>query len=151
MDDKTCEVINLFSLLKKVAGLSKQRASLYGLNNLDTIILHSIDKSKGLTQKDLVEKFKAPKQTINSKVMNLKEKDLIKMVPDPKDKRSKILVLSPKGEEEVREIFDSLAISNRDLYDDLGESKIKEIEANLIELIEALEKNMERKWIWKVY
>ena len=145
MDDKTCEVINLFSLLKKVAGLSKQRAGLYGLNNLDTIILHSIDKSKGLTQKDLVEKFKAPKQTINSKIMNLKDKDLIEMVSDPHDKRSKILVLSQKGEEEVREIFEALAISNRDLYDDLGQAKIKEIEKNLTELIDALEKNMERE------
>ena len=145
MDDKTCEVINLFSLLKKVAGLSKQRASFYGLNNLDTIILHSIDKSKGLTQKDLVEKFKAPKQTINSKIMNLKDKDLIEMVSDPNDKRSKILVLSGKGEAEVREIFEALAISNRDLYDDLGQAKIKEIEKNLTELIDALEKNMERE------
>lgn len=145
MDEKICEVINLFSLLKKVTGLNKQRTSLYGLENLDIIILFSIDRNNGLTQKDLVEKFKAPKQTINSKVMNLKERDLVEMQSDPNDKRSKILVLTKKGKDEIKIISDSLSKSNQNLYDELGKEKILEIESNLIELIEALENNMEKE------
>ena len=143
MDEKSCEIFNIFSLLRKINGLNKQRVESFGLNNLESIILFHIDKIEDVTQKDLVNKLQIPKQTINSVIKNLNDNDLIYMKTSEKDKRVKTLALTEKGIEEVSNMNSSLRLSNREIYDDLGEEEIKEIQSNLRKIISALEK------IWK--
>ncbi|WP_416334550.1 MarR family winged helix-turn-helix transcriptional regulator [Anaerococcus sp. DFU013_CI05] len=140
MDEKTCEIFDIFSLLRKINGLNKQRVESFGLNNLESIILFHIDKIDNLTQKDLVNKLQIPKQTVNSKILNLKENDLITMQGSTSDKRIKTLVLTKKGEDEVRKINEALSLSNQKIYDDLGEESIQSIKENLNQLIVTLEK-----------
>lgn len=150
MDEKSCEIFNLFSLLRKLNGLNKQRVESFGLNNLESIILFHIDKISDLTQKDLVEKLKVPKQTINSLILSLKDNNLIDMCASDKDKRIKILVLTDEGKKEVIKMTESLSSSNNKIYDRLGEDKIREIEANLKDLIDAIDENIEMEDIWIV-
>ncbi|MBM0047085.1 winged helix-turn-helix transcriptional regulator [Anaerococcus sp. mt242] len=147
MDEKTCEIFNIFSLLRKLNGLNKQRVESFGLNNLESIILFHIDKIDNLTQKDLVNKLQIPKQTVNSKILNLKENDLITMQGSTSDKRIKTLVLTKKGEDEVRKINEALSLSNQKIYDDLGEESIQSIKENLNQLIVTLEKNINEEVI----
>lgn len=150
MDEKTCEIFDIFSLLRKINGLNKQRVESFGLNNLESIILFHIDKIDNLTQKDLVNKLQIPKQTVNSKILNLKENDLITMQGSTSDKRIKTLVLTKKGEDEVRKINEALSLSNQKIYDDLGEESIQSIKENLNQLIVTLEKNINEEVIWIV-
>lgn len=150
MDEKSCEIFNLFSLLRKLNGLNKQRVESFGLNNLESIILFHIDKISDLTQKDLVEKLKVPKQTINSLILSLKDNNLIDMCASDKDKRIKILVLTDEGKKEVMKMTESLSSSNNKIYDRLGEDKIREIEANINDLIDAIDENIEMEDIWIV-
>lgn len=150
MDEKSCEIFNIFSLLRKLNGLNKQRVESFGLNNLESIILFHIDKIDNLTQKDLVNKLKMPKQTINSIIMNLKENDLIYMKASDSDKRVKTLVLTQKGEEEVNNINKSLHLSNNKIYDKLGKETIASIESDLNKMIEVIEKNLNEEVIWIV-
>lgn len=147
MDEKSCEIFNIFSMLRKINGLNKQRVERFGLNNLESIILFHIDKIENLTQKDLVNKLQMPKQTINSIILNLKEHDLITMEGSEFDKRVKTLVLTKKGEDEVRKINEALSLSNQKIYDDLGETDIKLIKENLNQLIATLENNINEKVI----
>lgn len=149
MDEKSCEIFNIFSLLRKINGLNKQRVESFGLNNLESIILFHIDKIEDVTQKDLVNKLQIPKQTINSVIKNLNDNDLIYMKTSEKDKRVKTLALTEKGIEEVSNMNSSLRLSNREIYDDLGEEEIKEIKSKLRKIISALEKNMQKEEIWK--
>ena len=148
MDEKSCEIFNIFSMLRKINGLNKQRVERFGLNNLESIILFHIDKIENLTQKDLVNKLQMPKQTINSIILNLKEHDLIIMEGSEFDKRVKTLVLTKKGEDEVRKINEALSLSNQKIYDDLGETDIKLIKENLYQLIATLENNINEEVIW---
>ena len=150
MDEKSFEIFILFSLLRKLNGLNKQRVESFGLNNLESIILFHIDKISDLTQKDLVEKLKVPKQTINSLILSLKDNNLIDMCASDKDKRIKILVLTDEGKKEVIKMTESLSSSNNKIYDRLGEDKIREIEANLKDLIDAIDENIEMEDIWIV-
>lgn len=150
MDEKSCEIFNIFSLLRKLNGLNKQRVEAFGLNNLESIILFHIDKIDDLTQKDLVSILQMPKQTLNSIIMNLKDNDLIYMRALDSDKRVKTLVLTNKGEQEVANINRSLSFSNNKIYDQLGEDQIKSIEENLNEIIRVIEENMNEEVIWKV-
>jgi len=145
LDEKSCELFNIFSLVKKLSGLNKQRVESFGLNNIETIILFHIDRIENLTQKDLVNKLNMPKQTVNSIIMNLKENDLIYMQASTKDKRVKTLVLTANGKREVENITESLRLSNKKIYDQLGKKKIKSIEDDLDDLIEVLEKEE----LWK--
>ena len=150
MDEKSCEIFNLFSLLRKLNGLNKQRVESFGLNNLESIILFHIDKISNLTQKDLVDKLQVPKQTINSLILNLKENNLIDMKSSSEDKRIKILVLTDEGRKEVMKMTESLRQSNNKIYDKLGEDKVKEIQANINDLIDAIEENIKKGDIWIV-
>lgn len=150
MDEKSCEIFNIFSLLRKLNGLNKQRVEAFGLNNLESIILFHIDKIDDLTQKDLVSILQMPKQTVNSIIMNLKDNDLIYMRALDSDKRVKTLVLTNKGEQEVANINRSLSFSNNKIYDQLGEDQIKSIEENLNQIIRVIEENMNEEVIWKV-
>lgn len=150
MDDKSCEVFNIFSLLKKLNGLSKRRVGQFGLNNLETIILFNINENESMTQKDLVEKLDAPKQTINSIVMGLRQRDLLTMVKNENDKRAKNMMLTDKGKEEITKITKYLSISDIERYDDLGKDKIKQLQRDLIDFINALENNMKKEELWKV-
>lgn len=147
MDEKSCEIFNIFSMLRKINGLNKQRVERFGLNNLESIILFHIDKIENLTQKDLVNKLQMPKQTINSIILNLKEHDLITMEGSEFDKRVKTLVLTKRGEDEVRKINEALSLSNQKIYDDLGETDIKLIKENLNQLIVTLENNINEEVI----
>ena len=147
MDEKSCEIFNIFSLLRKLNGLNKQRVEAFGLNNLESIILFHIDKIDDLTQKDLVSILQMPKQTVNSIIMNLKENDLIYMRALDSDKRVKTLVLTDKGEQEVANINRSLSFSNNKIYDQLGEDQIKSIEENLNQIIRVIEENMNEEVI----
>ena len=148
MDEKSCEIFNIFSMLRKINGLNKQRVERFGLNNLESIILFHIDKIENLTQKDLVNKLQMPKQTINSIILNLKEHDLITTEGSEFDKRVKTLVLTKRGEDEVRKINEALSLSNQKIYDDLGETDIKLIKENLNQLIATLENNINEEVIW---
>lgn len=145
MDEKSFEIFILFSLLRKLNGLNKQRVESFGLNNLESIILFHIDKISDLTQKDLVEKLQVPKQTINSLILNLKENNLIDMCASDKDKRIKILILTDEGKKEVTKVAESLRSSNKKIYDKLGEDKVKEIQTNINDLIEAVEENIKKE------
>lgn len=150
MDEKSCEIFNIFSLLRKLNGLNKQRVEAFGLNNLESIILFHIDKIDDLTQKDLVSILQMPKQTVNSIIMNLKDNDLIYIKALDSDKRVKTLVLTNKGEQEVANINRSLSFSNNKIYDQLGRDQIKSIEENLNLIIRVIEENMNEEVIWKV-
>ena len=83
-----------------------------------------------------------PKQTINSIILNLKENDFIYMQASKEDKRVKTLLLTEKGENEVKKITDSLKASNKEIYDQLGEEKINSIKDDLNQIIDVLENIM---------
>ncbi len=151
MDEKSCEIFNIYSLLRKLNGLNKQRVEAFGLNNIESIILFHIDKIENLTQKDLVNILNMPKQTVNSIIMNLKDNDLIYMKSIDSDKRVKKLVLTDKGAEEVANINRSLSFSNSKIYDQLGAKTIRSIEEDLNQIIKVIEENMNEEVIWKVY
>ena len=56
----------------------------------------------GLTQKELAALLMAPKQTVNSIVAKLERRGLIRTLPSPTDKRSRVHILTDEG----RRVFD---------------------------------------------
>lgn len=141
MDEKLKAIINIFSLLRKANGLNRERASFYGLNDLESMILIQIGMNGKVKQKTLVNKFKAPKQTINSAIMNLKEKEFIELRRDEDDKRAKNLYLTKRGEFRMREVLVPIEEANRAMYEDLGEKNVREITKYLELLLDSISNN----------
>ena len=141
MDEKLKAIINIFSLLRKANGLNREIANYYGLNDLESMILIQIGMNEKVKQKTLVNKFKAPKQTINSAIMNLKDKEFIELRRDEDDKRAKNLYLTKKGELRMREVLVPIEEANRAMYEDLGEENVRDITKYLELLLDSISNN----------
>lgn len=62
----------------------------------------------GITQKKIVQKTYSSKQVVHATIKNWREKDYIVTCENPKDKRNKLLGLSPEGRQFASEILDPL-------------------------------------------
>lgn len=124
-------MFSIFSLLRCVNGLNRERAKFYGLNDLETIILIHIGHMKNPSQKGISQKLGAPKQTVNNIIKSLEEDGQIELIQDENDKRIRILRLTSKGEKNRDARMKPIVESNKRIYEKLGEEKAKEIRDNL--------------------
>lgn len=147
MDKKLKSMLNIFSLLRKANGLNRERANYYGLNDLESVILIHVGMTEKVKQKNLCNKFKVPKQTMNSAIMNLKEKGFVELRKDENDKRAKNLFLTDKGRKRRDEILIPLDQANRRMYESLGEENVVEITKYMELLVESISENFKKEEI----
>jgi len=84
---------------------------------------------------DIAKHMGLSKQAVNRTVNELVELGLIKLVPDPKDKRAKRLTLSTKGAVVTEDATNSLTKLESDIAKQLGASQNQQLKKLLIELI----------------
>lgn len=146
--DKSLEIFNLFSLIRKVQGLKNQSFKDRKANGIKTAIFLFLIYEDKITQAMIVERMAVAKQTINNVIIELCEKEYIKKISDQDDKRVKILVLTEKGKIYADEFLKPLIEFNEKLYDKLGEEKINQMTKDFSDLAEILCKfNKEEIWI----
>lgn len=146
--DKSLEIFNLFSLIRKVQGLKNQSFKDRKANGIETAIFLFLIYEDKITQAMIVERMAVAKQTINNVIIELCEKEYIKKISDQDDKRVKILVLTEKGKIYADEFLKPLIEFNEKLYDKLGEEKISQMTKDFSDLAEILCKfNKEEIWI----
>lgn len=101
---------------KKYIRAFDERTSLYeayarhfGLVGKSLYILMWLYYTKGgITQKKIVQKTHSSKQVVHATIKNWREKGYIVARENPKDKRNKLLRLSPAGRQFASEILDPL-------------------------------------------
>lgn len=116
-------------------------AKKHGQTYLSMFVIDELGmNTKGLTQKELAAALYAPKQTVNSIIASLKNRDLIKTTESPIDKRSKIHVLTNKGQK----IFDELKTQQKDCESAciqyIGEKRLMRMIADMQETLDCIEK-----------
>ncbi len=136
--DKSLEIFNLFSLIRKVQGLKNQSFKNMKANGIKTAIFLFLIYEDKITQAMIVERMAVAKQTINNVIIELCEKGYIKKISDQDDKRVKILVLTEKGKIYADEFLKPLIEFNEKLYDKLGEEKINQMTKYFSDLAEIL-------------
>lgn len=132
--DKSLEIFNLFSLIRKVQGLKNQSFKEMKANGIKSAIFLFLIYEENITQSIIVERMAVAKQTINNIIMELCEKDYIERISDKYDKRIKILQLTEKGSLYANDFLKPIIDYNEKLYEKLGEEKIN----HLIEEISSL-------------
>lgn len=68
-----------------------------GVNNYVSRIMYMLYLSGVNRQKEMVENYGMPKQTVNTVITELQKKGYIILIPDENDKRSKIIKLTQEG------------------------------------------------------
>lgn len=68
-----------------------------GVNNYVSRIMYMLYLSEVNRQKEMVENYGMPKQTVNTVITELQKKGYIILIPDENDKRSKIIKLTQEG------------------------------------------------------
>ena len=95
---------------KFINNIVKEEGLSFGLHPL----LINIYKNEGINQEQLAQNFHLNESTITRNLKKLEDKGFIERI---KDKRKKIIKVTPKGEKSARKVMD---------YDEKWDGKIKE-------------------------
>lgn len=80
---------------------------------------------------DLAKKLGLARQTINSAMRVLEQKQLIRLVEDPMDKRCKVIERSPQGNSIYVEALKGLAEAEKSLQGKIGKQRLKQLKTTL--------------------
>lgn len=141
---KALEVFDLFTSMKKVFGLLRDYSRNEAKNDLEAAILIFIKFHENVNQSMIVERLKVPKQTVSYTICKLEKEGSIKTESDQMDKRQKILKLTEKGEVYANKSLKPLMELHELIYDDLGDSKIEQMKADVEKLNKVIEKETRR-------
>ncbi len=83
----------------RVMGLYARFEGARGISNPLYKVLHALYISSLQTQKDIMQNYEMPKQTINNVVANLQKQGLVEVFAGQNDKREKALHLTQAGAE----------------------------------------------------
>lgn len=89
--DKSIKAIT--SAVDRTDYLYEKWAKKLGVNNYVSRIMYMLYLSEVNRQKEMVENYGMPKQTVNTVITELQKKGYIILIPDENDKRSKIKLL----------------------------------------------------------
>lgn len=110
-------------------------------SGVNGFILKFIYKSNGVYQKDLESEFGITRSTASKIVTLMEKKNLVIRLNDSNDKRAKKLVLTPKGEEMIRNVDIEIKNFEQSLLIGLSENEIE----TLVLLLNKVENNIENK------
>ncbi len=118
----------LFAYYAQLDGIYGGYAKSHGEKYLSLWALEEIgDSSEGLSQKEIADKLFAPKQTISSVVAGLVERGMVETLPSKHDGRSKIHLLTPKGQKLFAEIRRDYARAEKLIFERLGAERIEQM------------------------
>lgn len=93
--DKSIKAIT--SAVDRTDYLYEKWAKKLGVNNYVSRIMYMLYLSEVNRQKEMVENYGMPEQTVNTVITELQKKGYIILIPDENDKRSKIIKLTQEG------------------------------------------------------
>ena len=131
----TDKIYEFHRLYYKINGLCGRLNNALEINGYLFKVLHALLVSEIHTQKDIMQRYEMPKQTINNVILSLQKQGFIQALPSPNDKREKIINLTPSGESYAQEIIAKYVAFEKKVYQKLGAQKL----GRLIEIFKDFE------------
>lgn len=85
------------SAISRTSGLYEEWAKKHDINYYALLILYKLNENVDVTQKQICEEYRIPKQTINNVITDLKNKGYISVETNQKNKKEKTVKLTDKG------------------------------------------------------
>ena len=136
--DETIQAIT--SAVDRTDYLYEKWAKHLGVNSYVSRIMYMIYASGITKQKEIVENYGMPKQTVNTVITELQKKGHIRLIPDENDKRSKIIQLTAKGTAYADSIIAPLVNCEKTVLAEMGEERVKMLIDTLNQYAELFEK-----------
>lgn len=114
------------------------------LNLIENPILYSLLIFKNLTQKDIVEEYALPKQTVNNIIKRFELDGIVRLESSSTDKRKKIIVLTSLGEEYINERLKPMIDAENRAATLMGEEKLVKLNELLVELNDCLKEGFKK-------
>ena len=95
------------SIYKDTDQVYHQFARAFGLSDCAFWILYLLQESdRTYTQAEICDTLSFARQTVNSALKNMQAQGMIRLVPDSRNKKNKLLCLTAQGERSVEETVD---------------------------------------------
>jgi len=129
------ELRHLLQLLARQFDLLLKHCSCsMDINTVECTILYELRAGKQMTLNELSQKLHVDKSTASRNVQKLVERELLKRLPDPIDRRYVQLSLTEQGLKLEQEITDTLMQYMEPAFKDLNRERIKHLYEDLIKL-----------------
>ena len=129
------KIYEFHRLYYRINGLYGRLENVLGINGYLFKVLHALLISKIRTQKDIMQRYEMPKQTINNVILLLQKQGFITADFSPNDKREKLINLTQSGEIYAQEIIAKYVAFEKKIYQKLGAQEL----GRLIEIFKDFE------------
>lgn len=103
-----------YKLYKEIDREYHRLAMHYGLSDSEFFSLYSLYEAEtDVSAQDIVMEWTYSKQTVHSAIKSLEKRDLIRTEDDPRNKRRRIIRLTPRGEDLAAKIMPDLMTAER--------------------------------------
>ncbi len=115
-----------------------------GANHFTVQILYLLKYSDVRTQKDIVNSFALPKQTVNTIVNQLEADGYVSFAVDTNDKRNKIISLTPDGQKYAEKLTAPLLQCEANVLQKMGNDNVSFLIQKLQEYSRLLENEINK-------
>ena len=126
-------LIDFNMYINQIRGSWVQLAKKFNINYHEMLLLYHLYSNGSCTQKLICEYYLVPKQTVNNIVMEMKDRGFIEMGFAPNNRKEKVLVLTPSGEEYIASLVASMNNVEKDMSEKMGEEKMQLLANMLVE------------------
>ena len=120
-EEKFEQLQRFYALWREENAVSDDWAREQGLSSNSALILYSLYEAKeNCTQKSISQMWSIPKQTVNTILKEFSANGYIELSADKKDKRNKLIMLTPKGNAYAGKIVESLRKRELFAIDQMG-------------------------------
>lgn len=132
------------SVVERTDYLYEKWAKQHGINSYVMQVMYMIYASGINKQKDIVENYGMPKQTVNTVITDLQKKGYIQLMPDENDKRSKIIILTDEGIKYAENIVTPLLNCEKEILAKMGKERVEMLISTMNQYAELLEQKINK-------
>lgn len=118
-------LIDLNMSVNQIRGSWVQLAKKYNINYHEMLVLYHVYCNGKCTQKKICEDYLLPKQTVNNIVTALKEAGRIELQAAIGNKKEKVLVLTPAGEDYISTLVASMKSVEEIMQEKIGAENLQ--------------------------
>ncbi len=139
------ELYEFDRLYYKVAGLYMRFENTHNINHALYKVLHALSISELKTQKEIMQDYEMPKQTVNNIISTLQKQGFIKISLSSNDKRERLLTLSENGQEYAKLFLSEYMAFEKTVANKMGAKKFQKLLESFKELEKALNQELQNK------
>lgn len=120
---------------QRMSAVTGSAAAAHGLSLRDHIVLSALHKSPGLTQVELGRALGMDKTTLTAELDRLERAGLVRRAVDPRDRRARVLELTPTGDERRGAVAADAESAETDALRSFSSAEVAALRRILVELI----------------